>query len=50
MVAVTQVAIVGIKVKSLSSEPGVVAHAPNPSTWEAAAGRSLSSRPAWSTK
>jgi hypothetical protein len=30
-------------------EPGVVAHAFNPST-EAEAGRFLSSRPAWSTK
>jgi hypothetical protein len=29
---------------------GVVAHAFNPSIWEAEAGRSLSSRPAWSTK
>jgi hypothetical protein len=28
----------------------VVAHAFNPSTWEAKAGRFLSSRPAWSTK
>jgi hypothetical protein len=28
----------------------VVAHAFNPSTWEAEAGRFLSSRPAWSTK
>jgi hypothetical protein len=28
----------------------VVAHAFNPSTWEAEAGRSLSLRPAWSTE
>ena len=28
----------------------VVAHASNPSTWEAEAGRFLSSRPAWSTE
>jgi hypothetical protein len=28
----------------------VVAHAFNPSTWEAETGRLLSSRPAWSTK
>jgi hypothetical protein len=28
----------------------VVAHAFNPSTWEADAGRFLSSRPAWSTE
>jgi hypothetical protein len=28
----------------------VVAHACNPSTWEAEAGGFLSSRPAWSTK
>jgi hypothetical protein len=28
----------------------VVAHAFNPSTWEAEAGRFLSSRPAWSTE
>jgi major histocompatibility complex class I len=31
-------------------EPGMVAHAFNPSTWEAEAGGFLSSRPAWSTK
>jgi hypothetical protein len=29
---------------------GVVVHAFNPSTWEAEAGGSLSSRPAWSTE
>jgi major histocompatibility complex class I len=29
---------------------GVVVHSFNPSTWEAEAGGSLSSRPAWSTK
>jgi hypothetical protein len=32
------------------NEPGVVAHAFNPSTREAEAGGFLSSRPAWSTK
>uniref|UniRef100_A0A8C6MQJ3 Uncharacterized protein n=1 Tax=Mus spicilegus TaxID=10103 RepID=A0A8C6MQJ3_MUSSI len=30
--------------------PGMVAHAFNPSTWEAEAGGFLSSRPAWSTE
>ena len=34
----------------LNEQPGVVAHAFNPSTWEAEAGGFLSSRPAWSTK
>jgi hypothetical protein len=32
------------------NKPGVVAHAFNSSTWEAEAGRFLSSRPAWSTE
>jgi hypothetical protein len=31
-------------------QPGVVAHAFDPNTWEAEAGGFLSSRPAWSTK
>jgi hypothetical protein len=31
-------------------KPGVVMHTFNPSTWEAEAGRFLSSRSAWSTK
>ena len=34
----------------ISREPGVVAHAFSPSTWEAEADGFLSSRPAWSTK
>jgi tellurite resistance protein TehA-like permease len=32
------------------NKPGVVAHTFNPTTWEAEAGRFLSSRPAWSTE
>jgi hypothetical protein len=36
--------------KLQDSQPGVVAHAFNPSTREAEAGGFLSSRPAWSTK
>jgi hypothetical protein len=32
------------------AKPGVVAHAFNPSTWEAERGKFLSSRPAWSTE
>jgi hypothetical protein len=31
-------------------QPGMVAHAFNPSTWEAEAGKFLISRPAWSTE
>jgi hypothetical protein len=38
------------KINLKKSKPGVVAHAFNPSTWEAEAGGFLSSRPAWSTK
>jgi hypothetical protein len=40
----------GYDIKTLYLEPGVVAHAFNPSTREAEAGGFLSSRPAWSTK
>jgi hypothetical protein len=36
--------------KSTNVSRAVVAHAFNPSTWEAEAGRFLSSRPAWSTE
>jgi hypothetical protein len=36
----------GVKIAAL----GVVVHAFNPSTWEAEAGRFLSSRPAWPTE
>ena len=32
------------------AQPGMLAHAFDPSTWEAEAGRFLSLRPAWSTK
>jgi hypothetical protein len=38
------------KTKQKTNKLGMVAHAFNPSTWEAEAGRFLSSRPAWSTK
>jgi hypothetical protein len=38
-----------LSLKPLCS-PDVVAHSFNPSTWEAEAGGSLSSKPAWSTK
>jgi hypothetical protein len=36
--------------KEVAGSRAVVAHTFNPSTWEAEAGRFLSSRPAWSTK
>jgi hypothetical protein len=36
--------------KKNKKQLGVVVHAFNPSTWEAEAGRFLSSRPAWTTK
>jgi hypothetical protein len=39
-----------LKVLEKYSGWAVVAHAFNPSTWEAKAGRFLSSRAAWSTK
>jgi hypothetical protein len=47
--------VLGLKVcmqslKTSNLELGVVAHAFNPSTWEAEAGGFLSLRPAWSTK
>jgi hypothetical protein len=41
------VAMIGVRV---DLGQAVVAHAFNPSTWEAEAGRFLSSRPAWSTE
>jgi hypothetical protein len=37
-------------IQNSESMPGVVAHAFNPSTWEAEAGGFLSSRPVWPTK
>jgi hypothetical protein len=37
-------------VRKAASNRAVVAHAFNPSTWEAEAGGFLSSRPAWSTE
>jgi hypothetical protein len=40
-----------LRVKDLKKKmPGMVVHAYNPSTWEAEAGRFLSSRSAWFTK
>jgi hypothetical protein len=36
--------------RNLKNRRAVVAHAFNPSTWEAEAGGFLSSRPAWSTE
>jgi hypothetical protein len=37
-------------IKDIQTQLDVVEHAFNPRTWEAEAGRFLSSRPAWSTK
>jgi hypothetical protein len=39
-----------INISKKAKQLGVVAHAFNPSTWEAEAGGFLSSRPAWSTE
>jgi hypothetical protein len=39
-----------VEFERMKQMPGVVAHAFNPSTWEAEAGKFLSSRPAWSTE
>jgi hypothetical protein len=36
--------------KEWKTQPGMVAHAFNPSTWEVEAGGFLSSRPVWSTE
>jgi hypothetical protein len=38
------------QLKKKKLQPGVVAHAFNPSIWKAEAGGFLSSRPVWSTK
>jgi hypothetical protein len=40
----------GVEIKNLHESWTVVAHTFNPSTWEAEAGRSLRSSPAWSTE
>jgi hypothetical protein len=45
-----QLYVMFLMTRNLTPKPGVVAHAFNPSTWEAEPGGFLSSRPAWSTK
>jgi hypothetical protein len=47
---VEEVCLLGRGLKSCQFGRAVVAHTFNPSTWEAEAGRFLSSRPAWSIK
>jgi hypothetical protein len=42
--------LISLSKKKRGSQPGVVVHTFNPSTWEAEAGGFLSSRPAWSTE
>ena len=49
-VRASHVCLVLIEVRRGHLSWAVVAHAFNPSTWEAEAGGFLSSRPAWSTK
>jgi major histocompatibility complex class I len=42
--------VLNVSIKMRIVKPGMVAHTFNPSTWEAEAGRFLSSRPDWCTK
>jgi hypothetical protein len=48
--AASQAHVWGKRLIKMLPSWAVVAHAFNPSTWEAEAGGFLSSRPAWSTK